>query len=209
VGLDSSILEQAFHKLASNVAILVRPAKLEDACQVDPDSVRSLLHEIRGLFPFTVVDVPRSFDRVTAAALSDSDRILVVTQLSVAAIRNATRIYDWLRQVGAPEHSIGIVVNRATSNHGHITTQDVESHFNKPIFAVVPNDYRRMQVSMDIGYSLAKDDSQNPVQAAIRDMARRIGGDLLAADEPAPKSAGTLLGRLWRRRSHETVAARA
>jgi pilus assembly protein CpaE len=204
VDLDRSVLERGFHKLPCNVSILVRPAALEDAYQVTPEGVQNLLNEARNMFPFLVIDLPRSFDRVTAAALLDADRVLVVTQLNVSSIRNATRIHDWLRKMGTPEQSIGIVLNRATATNGHVTSDDVEGHFGKAPFAVIPNDYRRVQSSLDMGYSVVKDDPRNPVQVAIREMARKIGSDLLQQEEAdQQESQPNLLRRLWRRRGNE------
>jgi pilus assembly protein CpaE len=206
VELDRSILEKGFHRLPNNVAILARPHRLEDAYEVTPEGVVNMLNEARSLYPFVVVDLPRSFSPVAAAALTDADRVLIVIQLSVASIRNATRMNDWLRQVGVPEPSIGIVLNRGSSSMGHIKLEDVESHFGKPLFANIPNDYRRVQTSVDIGFSSSKDDSRNLVQTAIREMARKLASDLVALDDEQDDQAPSLLGRLLRRRGNEKPA---
>jgi pilus assembly protein CpaE len=195
--IDRSVLEKAFHRLSCGVSILVRPHKLEEAYEVSPEGVVNMLNEVRALFPFLVVDLPRALDPTSVAALTDTDRALIVSQLTVASIRNATRIHEWLRKMGTPENNIGVVLNRASAGIGHITPEDVEAHFGKPVFAAIPNDYQRVQSSLDVGYN--KDDARNPVQAAIREMARKIASDLLQQGpdemEPAP-----LLKRFWRRR---------
>lgn len=204
--IDRSVIEKAFHRLACNVSVLVRPHQLEEAYEVTSEGVLGMLNEARSVFPFMVVDLPRAFDPVSAAALTDADRVLIVSQLSVAAIRNATRIHEWLRKMGTPENNIGVVLNRAGSSAGHITLEDVEAHFGKPVFAIVPNDYRRVQSSLDVGYSDVKDDARNPVQQAIREMARKIASDLLQQEEPEPEPA-PLLKRFWRRKSADRVPA--
>ena len=206
VDLDHVMLEKGFHKLNCNVAILVRPHRLEEAYEIAPEGIVSMLNEARGLYPFVVVDLPRSFGPTTVAALQDTDRLLIVTQLTVASIRNATRINDWLRQMGTPEANIGIVLNRGTSSIGHITSEDVEAHFGKPIFANIPNDYRRVQSSLDVGYSTVKEDGRNPVQLAIREMARKIASDLLSQQDAEQQEAQpTLLKWLWHRRGEKTA----
>lgn len=204
--VDNSVLEKAFHRLSCNVAVLVRPNRLEEAYEVSAEGVTQMLSQARALFPFVVVDLPRAFDPLTAAALTDADRVLIVSQLTVASIRNATRIHEWLRKMGTPENNIGVVLNRVSSGVGHITTQDVEAHFGRPVFATIPNDYQRVQSSLDIGYSIIKDDPRNPVQLAIREMARRIGSDLLR-QEPQSEESAPLLKRFWRRKSNEKEAA--
>lgn len=206
--IDRSVLEKAFHRMACNVSVLVRPHRLEEAYEVTPDGVHSMLAEARGLFPFLVADLPRAVDPTSVAALTDADRVLIVTQLTVASVRNATRIHEWLRKIGTPENNIGLVLNRASAGVGHITMEDVESHFGKAVFAAIPNDYQRVQASLDIGYSSVKEDSRNPVQAAIRDMARKIAADLLQQG-PEPAEPAPLLQRLWRRRGNEKPVATA
>lgn len=204
--LDGSVLGQAFHRLACHVAVLVRPSRLEEAYEVTAEGVSQMLSQARGLFPFVVVDLPRAFDPVVAAALSEADRVLIVSQLTVASIRNATRINEWLRKMGTPEPNIGVVLNRASAGVGHITIEDVEKHFNKPVFATIPNDYQHVQSLLDIGYSQTKEDSRNPVQMAIREIARKIGGDLVRP-ESAPEDSAPLLKRFWRRKNAEKVPA--
>jgi pilus assembly protein CpaE len=203
--IDDSVLEKAFHRLPCNVAVLVRPTRLEEAYEVTAEGISQMLSHARSLFPFIVVDLPRAFDPVTAAALTDADRVLIVAQLTVASIRNATRIQEWLRKMGTPENNIGVVLNRVSAGVGHITAQDVESHFGRPVFATVPNDYQRVQSSLDMGYSIVKDDPRNPVQLAIREMARKIGSDLLR-QESQPEESATLLQRFWRRKIAEKAA---
>jgi len=208
VTLDRSMLERGFHKLPCNVSILVRPHRVEEAYEVTPEGVLNMLNEARTLYPFVVVDLPRTFTQATAAALTDADRVLIVTQLGVSPIRNATRVHDWLKQMGTPETSIGIVINRGTSSMGHITLKDVEDHFGQPVFANIPNDYRSVQASLDIGYTAIKDGSNNPVQAAIREMGRKIAKDLLAEEsEQEEQQHQTLFKRLWRRRGSEKTSS--
>jgi hypothetical protein len=110
--------------------------------------------------------------------------------------------------MGTPEQNIGIVLNRGSSSIGHITLEDVEAHFGKPIFANIPNDFRRVQTSLDIGYSFAKDDSRGLVQTAINEMARKIASDLLTQEtEQQEQQHQTLFKRLWRRRGSEKPAS--
>jgi Flp pilus assembly CpaE family ATPase len=147
-----------------------------------------------------VVDLPRSFDPVTAAALTDTDRVLIITQLTVASIRNATRLYQFMCEMGTPEQNIGIVLNRAKTGVGQISEQDVEKHFGRPLFAMIPNDYQRVQSSLDRGHAMMADDPNSPVRLAIHEMARNIAADVFdqVAVETRPRS---LFSRLWRRKA--------
>jgi hypothetical protein len=63
-----------------------------------------------------------------------------------------------------------------------------------------------VQSSLDVGYSTVKEDGCNPVQLAIREMARKIASDLLSQQDTEQQEAQpTLLKRLWRRRGEKTA----
>jgi pilus assembly protein CpaE len=199
VEIDHSVLEKAFHKMPCNVSVLTRPQRLEDAYEVTPGGVTNMLNQAKAIFPFIVADLPRLFDPTGAAALVDADRVLVVAQLTVTSIRNATRIHEWLQKMGTPEDSIGVVLNRASPGIGHITIDDVAEHFGKPAFAVVPNDYQWVQLSLDMGYAEAREEANNPVQLAIHAIARKIAVNLLE-QEPDAHDSAPFLKRFWKGR---------
>jgi len=200
VEVDRVMMEKAFCRLDCQVSVLVRPQRLEEIYEVTTEGIANLLDQARQVYPFIVVDLPRSFSFISAAALGEAERVLIVTQLNVSSIRNATRIYECLCEMGAPPESVGIVLNRGKSPFGNITVEDVEAHFGRPVFAMIPNDYRCVQSSLDLGHAIMTDDPHNPVRLAIHDMARKIASDLLEDPAPAANSRG-LLGLFWGRKS--------
>jgi diacylglycerol kinase len=86
VDLDRSMLERGFHKLPSNVCILVRPHRVEEAYEVTPEGVSAMLTEARSLYPFVVVDLPRTFSTVAAAALTMAVAAVIVSEIINTAI---------------------------------------------------------------------------------------------------------------------------
>lgn len=202
VEVDRLMLANAIHELPCRVALLTRPENIDNAHSIAPEGVKITLDVLNEMYPFTVVDLPRTYSFMSAAAVNESDHILIVTQLSVPNIRNATRIYDCLLKMGAKRESIEIVLNRFKANFERISPDEVEAHFKRPIFAMIPNDYRRVQSSLDLGHPVLSDEPYNsPTRAAIQEMARKLAarpnetGEVLAT---VAASSG-LLGRIWKR----------
>ena len=195
---DRLMLEKAMHELPCNVSILARPDRIEDARGISPEGVQGMLRVMAELFPFVVVDLPRTFSFLSAAAVAEADRLLIVTQLNVPNVRNATRIHQCLVQMDADENRIDIVLNRCKANFERIAPDEVEAQFNRPIFGMVPNDYRRVQSSLDLGHPVMTDSPKGPARLAIQEMARKIAGDSAIEEQPPPASPG-LLGKLWKR----------
>lgn len=172
--LDRTLLDKALFELPCNLSLLARPNKIEHARQVTPEGVHEMLEVLGTMFSYVVVDLPRTFSFLSTAAVENADRLLLVTQLGVPFIRNATRIYECLLQMGASENAIEIVVNRCTSHHGRITQSEVEEHFGRPVFAMIPNDYQQVQSALDLGHPIVTDAPASETRLAIQKMARTI-----------------------------------
>jgi pilus assembly protein CpaE len=196
--IDSIILGKALHELPCNVSILARPEKLNCAREVTPEGLASMFSVLSSMFPYIVVDLPRACDYISAAALGPADHILIVTQLSVPFLRNATRIHRSLLEMGAAEDRIDIVLNRVKSTFERITPDDVENHFGRPILATIPNDYHSVQSALDFGHPIVADAPETPARLAIQKMARRLVGEIV---EAAPQAGllNRLLGRSEKR----------
>jgi pilus assembly protein CpaE len=189
VMIDSVMLSKGLHPVQGNVSILARPENIGDAREVTPEGVQNMFHALAEKFPYVVVDLPRAFDYLNAAAVADAAQILIVTQLSVPSLRNAGRVHRCLRDLGANDDHIGIVLNRCNSGYERITPEDVEEHFRRPPLAMIPNDYRRVQTSLDFGKPM-EDGANTPARLAIRKLARTLIG------ESGEKQSGGLLGKL-------------
>ena len=198
VEIDHLLLSKALHELPCNVSLLSRPNRLEEAREIMPEAINSALKVLASMFPFVVVDLPRSFSFMSSVALSDADHVLIVTQLGVPFIRNATRIYDCLLQMGTQESCVEIVLNRCNANFERITPDDVAAHFGQPVFAMIPNDYRRVQSSRDLGHPIVTNAPTSPARVAIQEMAQRLASDK-PNDEQTRSTSSGFLGKFWRR----------
>jgi pilus assembly protein CpaE len=205
--LDASMLAKAMHELPSNVSILARPERIEQVREITAEGVQAMFTVMSSLFPYVVVDLPRAADYLNASAVMDSDRILIVTQLTVPFLRNATRIHKCLLDMGADEGRIEIVLNRCKSVFERISPDDVESHFGRPLFAMIPNDYRRVQTALDFGHPIVADSPNTPARLAIQKMARLIAGE--PETESAPSFFNRMLGRSGKEKLTPVAAAGA
>ncbi len=194
--IDRGVVEAAMHVLPCNVHLLARPESIEDAHRVAPEAVERLLDLLASIYPNVVLDLPRGFNFFNAAAVNRADLILIVAQLSVPSIRNARRVYELLIQMRADPEKVEIVLNRCKADFERITPDDVERHFARRIFGMIPNDYRRVQASKDLGHPMLVDSPNSPARMAIHEMAKKIATELKSDEAALPQRKG-LLGRLW------------
>ncbi|MHC4442825.1 MAG: AAA family ATPase [Planctomycetota bacterium] len=201
--VDGIMLNKAFHELPCKVSILDRPIHLRDADRVTPVGVANMLVATKQLFPYVIIDLPQSFNNVTDIVLRYTDKVLIVSQLGVSPIFNMTRIHEYLCQAGVPEDDIKIVLNRYNADFCNITLDDVEEHFNKPVFGMIPNDYERIKLSLDRGHPVITDGYNNPTQMAIHEIARKLIGEQVQNQEIPAAEQGSL-SRLWKQTPQNT-----
>jgi pilus assembly protein CpaE len=194
--LDRTMVESAMHVLPCDVHLLGRPEQLQDAHEVAPESVEKLLEMLGGTYANVVIDLPRGFSFFSAVAIERADLVLIIAQLTVHSVRNASRIYELLRHMGADIDRLEVVLNRCKAEFERITPEDVEKHFARPVFGMIPNDYRRVAASLDLGNPSRANAPKNSACVAIQNMAKKIASELQGVEAVTPQPRG-LFGRLW------------
>jgi pilus assembly protein CpaE len=197
--VDAESAVAAFHDLPCGVSILARPENVDLAREVTPDGVEHLLGLAAKHYNHILIDLPRAYNFLSAVAVGGSDYNFIVAQLAVPSIRNAMRIYNCLQQMGSDEESIHIVLNRCNAEFERLSTKDVEDHFRRPVFAVIPNDYKFVSASLDLGHPIGADAPASRARSAIGEMAKIIAPEFASA-ESATTSASGLFGKLLGRR---------
>lgn len=198
--IDRTLLESALEALPCNVSILARPGEIVAIDELPPARVEQMFRVMAQMFPFVVVDLPRFLCPAASATLGGADRVLVVSQLTVPHLRNATRIYEYLLRQGANEERIDLVLNRCNANFERIKPHEVEKHFGRPVFAIVPNDYKHIGSARDLGHPIMTDAPHIPARLAIQDMARRLAGEHLG-EGPGRQTWGGRLSTFFRRKA--------
>lgn len=198
IDLDEETLRAGLHELPSGVSIIARPNQVDQAHEVMPDGVDLMLRLLGDSFPFVIVDLPRTFSFLSTVAVGRADYVLIVAQLSVPAIRNATRVYEALLQLGAEPECLQFVINRHNADFERITLKEVEEHFRRPVFAVIPNDYKYVSASLDFGHPIGADAPANKCRAAIQEIAKKLAPEFAKAREGS-KSDDGFLARIMHR----------
>lgn len=185
--VDDLFLNGTLTRHGSGVFVLAAPAEMEEADSVTDVDVELVFRLLRAQFRYTVVDTPRAISSTVAAALEQSDRALVLTDLSVPSVRAARRALDLLGRLGVPAERLEVVVTEAVP--GPLDVREVVRALGHPPLAVLPRDPDAAGRAMNSGVPLAA----GALQAAIDGLAGKLTGVRVAA---RPKG-GTLLRRIF------------
>ena len=188
---DESFFAGVVEKTPAGVHLLGSPAHPRLGA-IDPRRARALLQAAAQMYRFTVLDVARS-DMALLDCLDAATTIVVVTSQEIAALRNAARMADTLRQrYGAGR--VKVVINRFHDD-AVIAQHDVERAIGGNVKHLIPSDYKVAVEALNAGRPIVMDKDSKLARAFIS-FARDLAGIM---KERAERPAG-VLGRLaWRR----------
>ena len=168
--LDSQLMEAMTTHHASGLALVAAPARPCEPHPCSPQLVERLLDTVSGCFQNVVIDLPRYWTSWSDAVLAGSDRIFVVTDMTVPGLRAAQRAVQRIsnRIEGAAPR---VIVNRATRNFlfgRGLRKSDVERALHGMLAGSVSNDYDLVREAIDRGVPLCDVKDGNRLSADLR-----------------------------------------
>ena len=135
-----SLSQAVRHNAYPNLSFLTAPVNLQ-AAQVDSKTFGAILRQARRQFDYIFLDAPAGLDAGFALCATHADRIILVTNPELSAIRDAGRTGQKLELM--KKHSVRIIVNRVRKKILDVTKRtidDVMDESGLPLLGVVPED---------------------------------------------------------------------
>jgi pilus assembly protein CpaE len=176
-GLDEVALEGYFTRHASGLNVLSHGTdEPVETRELSPAAVERLLDVALRGHDHLVVDLPRRVDGVLATVVQRSQQVVVVLQQSVTALRDATRLLQWLRTEGgvAPDQ-LCVVVNRYDKG-ASISAADIQKALSCSEPVLVPNDFRLVSECINSGTPLLDQARGAAITKAVMTLQTRLGG---------------------------------
>jgi pilus assembly protein CpaE len=173
--LDVSLLRDAMSRHHSGLAFLPAPGDPEDSEEVSAEQIARILELCRQLFDVVLVDcTSMRVDDRTMEIFNLADKVFVVTDLSVPAVRNATRLCNLMAKLGIGLEKIEVVVNRYLKG-GALSIEEVEKTLKKRIFWLFPNDFVDIVSSINQGEPLVAKQPGAPFAKNSTEFAEKLG----------------------------------
>jgi pilus assembly protein CpaE len=116
--LDRSLLRASMVEHESGVNVLTAPDTIVPLTALTPEAVNRTVSLARTEYDFVICDLPHAWTNWTTSALRGSDRIILVTELSVPALQRTRRVLDLLAEQGLGEVAVNILANKFESGWG-------------------------------------------------------------------------------------------
>jgi pilus assembly protein CpaE len=189
--LDREFLRELVLKHKSGLEILAGSDQFDRPGAQDAGALEELFRILAKQYEYIVVDAGSQVNSCTVAALYTADQMFLVANPDVPSIRNAQRLLDRVRQLGACGDRVRFLLNRAAEPYP-IPPKQIEGALGHPIHHTFPSDYKTVSTALNSGVPLAL--AGNSDIATQFDSFTR--GILDPSAQPAPVQAGrrSLLG---------------
>jgi pilus assembly protein CpaE len=138
--LDDMIIKSSLARHSSGLHFLSSGYEGFEELVHAPGSAMRVIGLLRSMHRHVFVDCGHVLEPAVKEALDCSDQIIVVTTLSLPAIRRTKRLLDVLRMAAYPSGKVGVVVNRYTNDQKDLLTE-TEGLLGMPMAGLIPNDY--------------------------------------------------------------------
>ncbi len=195
--LDRQLLDVMLSKHASGLCVLAAPTKPSEMRSFNAEVVVRMLDLVSAYFDNVVIDMPRTWFPWTETVLLGSNKLYVVTEMTVPCLRHTQRLIQAIYETAGREVKPNVIVNRFEQRmfENGVKQADVEEILGDHFVGGISNNYRLVREAVDRGVPLHEVD---PNANVIGDLKRIILPEEAVA---APKKRSILdLGRgLWRK----------
>ena len=155
---------------------LIPAAQTRDTTAVSPSDMVRICNELRPDHDFILIDSPAGIERGFRNAIAPADRVFVVTNPEVSAVRDADRVIGILE--AEEKRGPALIINRVNpilvKQNDMLSAEDVLDLLGIPVIGIVPED-QTVIVSSNHGTPVALDPRSRAGQA-FRNIAKRLRG---------------------------------
>jgi pilus assembly protein CpaE len=152
--LDKDFLRELVSKHKSGLDIIAGSEQFDRPNAQDAGAIEELLRVLSRTYEYIVIDAGNMINACAVAALYAADTVFLVTNPDVPSIRNAQRLVDRVRQLGAGSERVKILLNRTSDQH-LIAPKQIETALGLGIYHAFSSDYRTVSTALNSGVPLA------------------------------------------------------
>jgi pilus assembly protein CpaE len=177
--IDAELLNSVLIPATDGLWVLAAPERPESEEAIDATVVSSVIQQLRNSFNFSVLDLESQLSDRTLAALDAADRIVLLTELKVPALRSVQRTMAIFRRLGYPNEKLCVVVNRYQSGDV-ISAAEASELLKADLFFKLPNDYKASSEAATAGVPVVQSHPESRLASAYLQLAQKLGGGSVA-----------------------------
>jgi len=172
--IDQMFLERLFLPVNERLYVLSSEVPLTETKVYSQSSIEQLLNYLTKLFHYVIIDIPHNFNASTGFILQKSNICILITEPSLAGLRDSGRL---LRYLGEDQlnHRLILVLNKfIKETKGKLSPEDFEETLKRKIDHLVPYVDSINTELIDAGKTTLEVDT--PLTKPIEEIASNIQG---------------------------------
>jgi len=184
--LDSHFFAGLLTHHKSGMDILCGTSHPEEWQTIPIPPLERIVNVAQNAFDVVLMDMGSQFSSEWASVLQASRMILIVAEANVPSLWSLERRLLALSGLGIAPDRTRIIINRWHKSDDE-TLDSIQKEIHRPIFACVPNDFRKANQAMNLGVPLI-DNHNNLLNDRYRALASQIAG---ISSEPGSTKRGS------------------
>jgi len=197
--LDRQLLEIMLSHHPSGLAVVAAPNQLAEMRTFDPDMVTRLLDLVSSNFDYVVFDTPRTWFSWTDSVLLGSNKLFIVSEMTVPGLRHAKHLVDAIQERLGDGLKPQVIVNRFQPRwfSSGLRRADVEQVLGDSLAACIPNRYGLVREAIDRGVPLDEVKPGNKITSELKKLI--LAQATVSAPAPASAAAPKKVTLSWAR----------
>jgi len=189
--LDSHFLDGLLISHNTGLRVLAGTTQPEQWQAIRIDALERIVNVAQASSDMVIVDVGPQFGSEWASILKTARMILIVAEANVPSLWTLQRRLTALKGFGIEPERARVILNRWHKDDDSVL-KGIQKEFHQPVFARIPNDFRKASASINLGTPLLENATNNGLSARYRQIAAQIAGV-----DPGPAAKKSGLGGLF------------
>ena len=173
--LDSHFFSGLLTQHKTKLEVLAGATQPEEWQTMPVPPLERVVNVAQSNFDAVLVDMGSQFSSEWSAILKAARMILIVAEANVPSLWTLQRRLVALTGFGIDPERTKIIVNRWHKGDEEIL-KGIQKDISRPVFACIPNDFRKASNSINLGMPLLENGSNNGLSVRYRQIAAQIAG---------------------------------
>jgi pilus assembly protein CpaE len=173
--LDSHFFGGLLTQHKTKLEVLAGVTQPEEWQTIAVPPLERIVNVAQSNFDLVLVDIGPQFSTEWSGILKMARMILIVAEANVPSLWTLQRRLVALTGFGIEHDRARIIINRWHKGDEEIL-KGIQKEINRPVFACIPNDFRKASSAINLGMPLLENGTNNGLSIRYRQIAAQIAG---------------------------------
>lgn len=178
--LDDDLVNSTILASRYGFSVVAAPEAIMPLDLVGVDQINTVLASLRHRFAYVLVDLPADWTNWSLSIAASAEAVLMVTDSSIAGLRQGRRKIDLLESVGVERTAVKLIANRTERRlFRNVGTEDIAEALRAEVVATLGDEGGNLRAAQDQGALLTDTVGKNGYTKSIDALARQlVAGEL-------------------------------